>query len=65
MFCISYNILLLSDVCTRKKQKQNKTKEKNNCVAVEKIKNKTINNKKAKIGLKSTHAPQPKINKID
>ena len=45
-------------------EKQNKRKKKN-CVPVEKIKNKTINNKKAKIGLKSTHASQPKINKID
>ena len=65
MFCISYDILLLSDVCARK-TKQKKRKEKNkNCVPVEKIKNKTINNKKTKIGLKSTHTPQPKINKID
>ena len=48
-------------------EKKNKTKQKKkkNCVAVEKIKNKTINNKKAKIGLKNKHAPQPKINKID
>ena len=40
MFCISYNILLLSDVCTIEKNK-NKTKQKKkkkNCVAVEKIK---------------------------
>ena len=76
MFCISYDILLLSDVCTRKKkhkhththphtQKAKEKEKKKNFVPVEKIKNKTINNKKAKIGLKSTHAPQPKINKID
>ena len=57
-------------MCTRKKQKQNKTKQKKKKkrivgpIAVEKIKNKTINNKKAKIGLKSTHAPQPSCFKI-
>ena len=48
MFCISYDILLQSDVCVRK-TKQNKTKEKKkNCVPVEKMKNKTRNNKKKK-----------------